>query len=258
MTGDGAPENADPSDAGPAGSEGPGRPSDGAGSADDRSSAPGPDRRPRVLVATRNAHKLEEIRDLLGDLPVDFLSLTEAGLERREEEDRIEVHDTFDDNAAAKARYFRERSGGLPTVADDSGLCVEALDGGPGVHTKRFAPPEMAERWGRDEANNRHLLETLEEVPTEERTAHYHCSVAVEAEGASFTLQGKVHGRIAEEPRGEGGFGYDPLFLLPERGGTYAELPPEVKEATSHRARAFRKLRPWLERLVGREDPDGG
>jgi XTP/dITP diphosphohydrolase len=209
-------------------------------------------------VATRNAHKLEEIRDLLGDLPVDFLSLTEAGLERREEEDRIEVHDSFDANAAAKARYFRERSGGLPTAADDSGLCVDALDGGPGVHTRRFAPKEMAERWGRDEANNRHLLETLEGVPEEERTAHYHCSVAVETEEEAFTLRGKVYGRIAEEPRGEGGFGYDPLFVVPELGGTYAELPPEVKQATSHRARAFRKLRSWLERLVEQTAGGGG
>lgn len=223
------------------------------GAPEDGPPDPGPGRRPRVLVATRNAHKLAEIRDLLGDLPVDFLSLTEAGLERRDEEDRIEVHDTFDENAAAKARYFRDRSGGLSTVADDSGLCVEALDGGPGVHTKRFAPPEMAERWGRDEANNRHLLETLEGVPTEERSAHYHCSVAVETEGESFTVEGKVYGRIAEEPRGDGGFGYDPLFVVPELGGTYAELPPDVKQATSHRARAFRKLRAWLERLVRRE-----
>lgn len=214
--------------------------------------------RPRVLVATRNAHKLEEIRDLLGDLPVDFVSLAEAGLDRREEEDRIEVHDTFDENAAAKARHFRERSRGLPTVADDSGLCVEALDGGPGVHTRRFAPPEMAEEWGRDEANNRHLLETLEGLPPEERRAHYHCSVAVETGDESFTLQGKVYGRIADEPRGQGGFGYDPLFVVPERGGTFAELPSEVKQAMSHRARAFRKLRPWLERLTERAAGGGG
>lgn len=215
----------------------------------------GAGRRPRVLVATRSGHKLEEIRDLLGDLPVDFLSPEGAGLERRQEEERIEVHDTFDENAAAKARYFRERSGGLPTVADDSGLRVDALDGGPGVHTKRFAPPEMVERHGRAEANNLHLLETLEGVPPEERGAHYHCSVAVETAGESFTVQGKVHGRIAREPRGAGGFGYDPLFVVPERGGTFAELPAAVKQELSHRARAFRDLRPWLERFVRGEGP---
>ena len=205
--------------------------------------------RPRVLVAARSRHKLAEIRDLLGDLPVDFLSLEEAGLERREEESGIEVHDTFDANAVAKARYFRARSG-LPTVADDSGLCVDALDGGPGVHTKRFAPEEMAERRGRDEANNRWLLEKLEGVPEEERGAHYHCSVAVEAGDASFVLRGKVHGRIATEPAGDGGFGYDPLFVDPDHGATFAELPLEVKQSKSHRAKAFGKLRPWLERLA--------
>lgn len=206
--------------------------------------------RPRVLVATRSPHKLEEIRDLLGDLPVNFLSPREAGLEPREEEERIEVHETFDGNAAAKARYFRRRSGGLPTVADDSGLCVDALSGGPGVHTKRFAPPELVDRLGRTEANNRHLLETLAGVPPDERGAHYHCSVAVESAEASFTVQGKVHGRIATEPRGEGGFGYDPLFVIPDRGKTFGELPAGVKQAMSHRARAFRKLRPWIERLA--------
>lgn len=250
MTAEDAREAEGAQDGGSVGGEDPASSPDGDGSPGDRSPEPGPGRRPRVLVATRNEHKLEEIRDLLGDLPVDFLSLTEAGLEIRDEEDRIEVHDTFDENAAAKARYFRDRSGGMATVADDSGLCVEALDGGPGVQTKRFAPPEMAERRGRDEANNRHLLETLDGVPPEDRTAHYHCSVAVESEEESFTVQGKVYGRIAETPRGDGGFGYDPLFVVPELGGTYAELPPEVKQATSHRARAFRKLRSWLERLA--------
>lgn len=205
---------------------------------------------PRILVATRSPHKLEEIRDLLGDLPVTFLSLEEAGLEPRDEEERIEVYDTFDENAAAKARYFHRRSG-LPAVADDSGLCVDALDGGPGVHTKRFAPEEMVERFGRSEANNRHLLDRLEGVSPGQRGAHYHCSVAVETGEESFVVQGEVHGRIARKPRGEGGFGYDPLFVVPEEGGTFAELPPAVKQARSHRARAFRELRPWLEAWAG-------
>lgn len=221
--------------------------------------SPGADPGPgRILVATRSPHKLEEIRDLLGDLPVAFLSPEEAGLERRDEEEEIEVHDTFDENAAAKARYFHRRSG-LPTVADDSGLCVDALDGGPGVHTKRFAPEEMAERYGRTEANNRHLLHRMEGIPPEERGAHYHCSVAVETADESFVVQGKVHGRIARKPRGEGGFGYDPLFLLPDRGATFAELPAEVKQARSHRARAFGELRPWLEtRASGRQGTGTG
>jgi rfaE bifunctional protein nucleotidyltransferase chain/domain len=116
----------------------------------------------RILVATRSRHKLEEIRDLLGDLPFDFVSLADLGVEELPEEEGIEVYDSFAENAAAKARYFR-RLTGLPTVADDSGLCVDALDGGPGVHTKRFAPPSWVEAHGRDEANNLYLLERLRE-----------------------------------------------------------------------------------------------
>lgn len=200
---------------------------------------------PRVLVATRSRHKLREIRDLLGDLPFDFVSLDGLGIEERSEEEGIEVHDTFAENAAAKARYFRRRTG-LATVADDSGLCVDALDGAPGVHTKRFAPDSMAKGRGRDAANNRYLLERLRGVPPSERGAHYHCAAAVEADDASFVVHGNVHGRIARELRGDGGFGYDPLFVVPEHEKTFGELPPRVKQETSHRARAFGKLRPWL------------
>lgn len=208
----------------------------------------------RILVATRSPHKLAEIRDLMGDLPIEFVSLADLGVDEVPEEEGIEVYDTFAENAAAKARYFRRRTG-LPTVADDSGLCVDALDGGPGVHTKRFAPADRVDECGRDDANNRYLLERLSGVPPEERGAHYHCAAAVEADGASFVVHGQVHGRIAEEPRGEGGFGYDPLFLVPERGATFGELPPEVKQGMSHRARAFEKLRPWL---MDRADGVGG
>lgn len=207
--------------------------------------------RPRVLVATRSPHKLAEIRELLGDLPVDFVSLEELGVEEipAEADDRLEVHETFADNAMAKARHFHRRAG-LPTVADDSGLCVDALDGGPGVRTKRFAPEEDARRLGRDEANNRHLLAVMEEMPEGERGAHYHCSAAVVTDEGSFTVAGKVHGRIAREPRGEGGFGYDPLFVPEGRERTFGELDPSVKQAISHRSEAFRALRPWLERLA--------
>lgn len=209
------------------------------------------DGRPRVLVATRSPHKLVEIRELLGDLSVAFVSLEEAGVPETPEEadERIEVHDTFAANALAKARHFHGRTG-LPTVADDSGLCVDALDGGPGVRTKRFAPDAAARRLGRDEANNRQLLEVLEGIPDGNRGAHFHCSAAVVAGGESFTVEGKVHGRIAREPRGEGGFGYDPLFVPEGRDRTFGELGPEVKESISHRAEAFRALRPRLERLA--------
>lgn len=200
----------------------------------------------RILIATRNPHKLEEIRALLGDLPHAFVSLAEAGVEPLPEEEEIEVHDSFAANAVAKARHFHERTG-LPTVADDSGLCVDALDGRPGVRTKRFAPETMVERFGRDEANNRHLLRLLEGTPERERGAEYRCVLAVESDGEDFVVRGKVRGRIAPEPRGRGGFGYDPVFLLPDRGRTFGELPATEKQARSHRAEAIRALRPWLE-----------
>lgn len=241
---------ADASGAGPGeapGRAGPGGASDGDPELEPRDG----EGRPRVLLATRSRHKAREIRDLLGNLPVTFLSLEEAGVPEipAEADERIEVHDTFAENALAKARHFHRRTG-LPTVADDSGLCVDALEGGPGVRTKRFAPEEDARRLGRDEANNRHLVEVMEEVPDGERGAHYHCSAAVVTDDESFTVDGKVHGRIAREPRGEGGFGYDPLFVPEGRDRTFGELPPEVKQAVSHRSEAFRALRPWLERLA--------
>lgn len=207
--------------------------------------------RPHVLVATRSPHKLAEIREILGDVPVDFLSLIELGIEPVPEERDIERFVTFAENALAKARHFHARAD-LPTVADDSGLCVDALGGAPGVRTKRFAPEAMAERWGRDEANNRHLLERLRGVPEDGRGAEYRCAIAAVggAAGEPFLSEGRVRGRIARTPRGEGGFGYDPLFVFPPRGRTFAELPPSVKRAHSHRAEALRRLRPWLEALV--------
>jgi len=210
--------------------------------------------RARLLIATRNPHKVEEIRGLLADLPCELLSLEQAKVERRPEEEEIEVYDSFEKNARAKARYYRGRTG-LPTVADDSGLCVDALDGGPGVRTRRFAPRAMAARHGRDEANNRYLLQRLRGIPEEERGARFRCVVAVETESESFTLEGEVRGRIATEIRGEGGFGYDPVFVLPERDRSFGELPCEVKAERSHRADAFRKLRPWLEK---RAEAGGG
>lgn len=212
----------------------------------------------RVLVATRSPHKLGEIRDILRRAPVRFVSLSELGIEPGPGEEEIERHGTFVENAVAKARHFHGR-GGLPTVADDSGLCVDALGGGPGVRTKRFAPEELAARWGRDEANIRHLLERLRGVPEPERGAEYRCAIAAVGgpgpDEDAFVSEGRVRGRIAREPRGEGGFGYDPLFVFPSRGRTFAELPDDVKREHSHRARALRGLVPWLEALIQEARP---
>lgn len=206
---------------------------------------------PPLLVATRSPHKLAEIREILADLPVALVGPADLGLAVREEEDELEPFDTFARNALSKARYFHGRSG-LPTLADDSGLCVDALDGGPGVRTKRFAPEDWAERWGRDEANIRWLLERLSDVPAEARGARYRCCVALADEMSHATFDGAAEGSIAEVPRGEGGFGYDPLFLLEGGDRTYAELPERVKRATSHRAAALRAARGWIEAHVVR------
>jgi len=204
---------------------------------------------PPVLVATRSVHKLEEIRDALSDLPIRFLSPADLGLVELPEEDELEPFDTFALNAMSKAKYFHGRCG-LPVLADDSGLCVDALDGGPGVRTKRFAPPEHVERWGRTEANNRWLLEKLAGVDATRRGARYRCAIALADDLHYAGVEDLVEGRIAENQRGSEGFGYDPLFLVEDGDATFAELPPSAKRDLSHRSRALARARPWLEEHV--------
>jgi XTP/dITP diphosphohydrolase len=201
-----------------------------------------------LLVATRSPHKLRELRELIKPSGFQLVSLDEAGVPEDPIEEHLEVYDTFEENARAKAVYF-QRSTLMPTIADDSGLCVDRLDGGPGVRTKRFAPDNMVERYGRDAANNRFLLQRLKGVPEEERGARYRCAIAYEDGEASFVVEGAVAGRIATEPSGEGGFGYDPLFVVPEYGKTFGVLPPEVKAELSHRSRAARALAARLREL---------
>ena len=206
---------------------------------------------PPLLVATRSAHKLREIRDLLADLPIRPLGPAELGLPECEEEEDLEPFDTFARNALSKAKYFHARCG-LPVLADDSGLCVDALGGGPGVRTRRFAPDDWADRWGRDEANNRWLLDRLANVADGARDAHYRCAVALTDDLQHEVVEGVVMGRIARRPRGPGGFGYDPLFVPDGYDRTYAELPKTVKAATSHRSVAIRKANGWIEAHVVR------
>lgn len=201
--------------------------------------------RPTVFIATRSPHKLDEIRRLLAEIPVRLVGPADVGLEPRTEEDALEPFDTFAANALSKARYFHDRSG-LPTLADDSGLCVDALDGGPGVRTKRFAPRGWVDEWGVDEANNRWLLGRLESIRPDRRGAHYACVLAGVDERGESVFEGRVEGVIAEAPRGDGGFGYDPLFVPVGETRTYAELPAEVKERTSHRAVAARAAGAWV------------
>lgn len=198
----------------------------------------------QLLVATRSRHKLAEIRKLLGDAPgLELLNLDEAGLPELAEEEHIEVFDSFEENALAKARYFSRRSG-LPTLADDSGISVDALDGRPGVRSKRFSGRSELSGDALDNANNQFLLSSLLEVTSAQRTAHYSCCIAlVDSDGREQTFLGRVDGRILHEPRGTGGFGYDPLFFIPELNATFGEVSQEQKDRISHRSRALAAAR---------------
>ena len=198
-----------------------------------------------VLLASRNEHKVAEIRQMLTDLPVRIVSPADLGIAWSPEEERLERWATFEANALAKAAWFRARTG-LPTMSDDSGLCVDALGRGPGVLSRRFAPESEVGPDGRDAANNRWLLRQLAGRSEAERTAHYRCALALVTDRFQVVVFGRCDGRIADEERGEGGFGYDPLFVVPELGHTFGELPPEEKAARSHRAAAVRAVRPWL------------
>lgn len=202
-----------------------------------------------LLVATRSADKLREIRQILAAHPgVRVLDLREAGVPESPEEEGIEAFATFEENALAKARYFAEHAG-LPTLADDSGLSVDALGGAPGVYSRRFSGRSDLRGAELDAANNAVLLERLAGVPVERRTARYVCVAAVvPGGGAEQLFRGECEGVILPEPRGSGGFGYDPLFYLPGEERTFGELAPERKNLFSHRGRALRAAAGWLAR----------
>jgi XTP/dITP diphosphohydrolase len=202
----------------------------------------------RLLLATRSPHKAREVREILATAgEFDLVSLTDLGLPPSPEEDGLEEFETFRENALAKARYFAEKTD-LAVLADDSGLRVDALGGEPGVRTKRFSGRDDLRGHDLDQANNALLLEKLRDVPDERREAHYVCAaVLVTTTGVELTAVGTFVGRIAHEPRGSGGFGYDPLFLPLGANGlasphTVAELSPEEKNSLSHRGKAFRAL----------------
>jgi XTP/dITP diphosphohydrolase len=196
--------------------------------------------RPRLLVATRSQHKLRELRELL-DLPhAELVTLDELGVEG----DPVEDGETFRTNAAIKA-LFGLRATGLPTLADDSGLEVDALDGAPGVRTRRYAGLDAG-----DVDNNAKLLDALDGLPPHRRGARYVCVLALAIPGAQLAFaRGTCRGRIALAPRGTGGFGYDPIFepeSEPPGGRTFGLWTPEEKNRISHRARAARRMAPRL------------
>jgi XTP/dITP diphosphohydrolase len=206
--------------------------------------------RPRLLVATRSIHKLAELRELLALDRGELVSLDDLGIEG----DVDETGSTFQANAGLKARHGA-RLTGLPTLADDSGLEVDALGGGPGVRTRRYAGENAT-----DTQNNAKLLAALEGLPHERRTARYVCVLAVALPDAAGPrgglpmrlVRGTCRGRIAPAPRGNGGFGYDPIFepaSEPPGGQTLGEWSQAAKNEISHRGRAARRMQPILRDL---------
>ena len=210
----------------------------------------------RILVATRSSHKLRELQELLGGparvtaapslgnlLQVELLSLDDLGIADEVEETGA----TFEANARLKARAYARLSG-MTTLADDSGIEVDALGGRPGVHTRRYAGPDAT-----DEQNNAKLLEELAGKPPEEREARYRCVLVLVEDGEIVeTTEGEFEGRIADAPRGTGGFGYDPIFepeAEPVGGRTVGQMTQEEKNRVSHRAAAAHAMR---ERLISR------
>ena len=204
----------------------------------------------RLLIATHNPGKRRELAALLADLPLQPVDLQALGIDQVAEE----AYESLEENARAKAAFYAARSG-LWTLADDSGLEIDALGGAPGVHSARFAGPEA------DDADRiREVLRRMAGVPWPQRTARFRCVMALARPGEPPVLvEGRLEGYIALEPRGEHGFGYDPIFYIPELGKTLAELPLEAKNQISHRARAAQKaraiLKRWLQELP--LDPEG-
>lgn len=198
-----------------------------------------------LLVATHNAGKAQEFAEMLPEMDVNWQTLDSAGIES----DVEETGATFRDNAILKATSYARQSG-LFTLADDSGLEVDALGGRPGVLTARYGGPGLTA-----EQRFRRLLAEMAMVQVDKRTARFRCVIALAAPDGTLlsTADGVCEGEIAVEPAGDGGFGYDPVFRLPERGATMAQLPPEEKHLISHRGEAMRKIAPLLREVLASE-----
>ena len=189
------------------------------------------------MIATGNPGKLREFREMLEPDGFRIVPQSELGII-----DAEEPHLTFVENALAKARHA-SRSAGLPAFADDSGICVAALGGAPGVHSARYAEGGASDRAAQDEHNNRKLLAQLS--GERDRRAHYYCVIVLvhyAADPEPLIAEGRWHGEVIDERRGSHGFGYDPYFYLPQLGRTAAELEPDQKNAISHRGQALQQL----------------
>lgn len=193
----------------------------------------------RLIFATGNEHKMVEIREILGELPVEILSMKDVGIKA----DIVENGNTFEENALIKAKEVCKLAGEM-VLADDSGLEIDYLNGEPGIYSARYMGEDTSYR-----IKNQNLIDRLEGVPDEKRTARFVCAIAAAfPDGRSFVVRGTIEGIIGYEERGTNGFGYDPIFYLPERGVSTAEIPPEDKNSISHRGNALRKMKELLER----------
>ncbi|MBQ4267229.1 MAG: XTP/dITP diphosphatase [Clostridia bacterium] len=193
----------------------------------------------KIIIATHNKHKLQEMSRILSPMGYEVVTDLDLGIELSDVEENGE---TFLDNARIKAEAGCKESG-LPCIADDSGLCVDALNGAPGVYSARYSGVH-----GDDDGNNRKLLSELSGVPTEKRTAHFACAICVSfPDGSEVTATGKCEGYIGYEKKGTNGFGYDPLFMVGDR--SLAQMTAEEKDAISHRGNALKELQKILPAL---------
>lgn len=199
----------------------------------------------RIIVATGNAGKMREFRMILADLGLEVISMKEAGVSV----DIVEDGTTFAENAEIKARAVWRQTGGI-VLADDSGLVVDYLGGEPGIYSARYLGEDTSY-----EVKNQIIIDRLSGAKGEERTARFVCAIAaVLPDGRALHTDGAVEGMIAHRPAGDGGFGYDPIFYLPEYGMTSAELPADEKNAISHRGRALRAMEALLGNVLGAAD----
>ena len=196
----------------------------------------------KIIVATGNQNKMKEIREIIKRDDIEFVSLKDEGLQDIE---IVEDGKTFEENAVIKAKTIADITKNI-VIADDSGLEVDYLDKAPGVYSARYMGEDTPYT-----IKNNHIIELLKDAKGEERSARFVCVIAcVMPDGETFTTRGTIEGRIGYEEKGENGFGYDPIFYLPEGGCTTAELPPEQKNEISHRGRALKAMYKKLEDIL--------
>lgn len=198
----------------------------------------------KIIFATGNAGKVREVKAILADLNMEVLSMKEAGVAAEAEENGT----TFEDNAIIKAKDIAQRVSDVIVMADDSGLVVDALNGEPGIYSARYLGEDTSYS-----IKNAHIIHRLEGVPVEKRTARFVSAIAaVLPDGRVITTEGTIEGYIGYEERGEGGFGYDPIFMVPELNCSTAELSAEDKNAISHRGRALEAMKIKLQEAMGK------